>query len=90
MGANAFADRKPEILREMHALLEAAGLTQVILMITDVQAKSSELWFVGKRSDLFERAFGPLEHDAIVLPGCMSRKKQVVPRLEQAFAEAKR
>lgn len=90
MRANAFADRKPEILREMRALREAAGLTQLILMITDVQAKGSELWFVGERSDLFERAFGRLEQDAISLPGCMSRKKQVVPRLEQAFVEAKR
>jgi manganese-dependent inorganic pyrophosphatase len=57
-------------------------------MITDVQAKSSELWLVGERTDLFERAFGPSKDGVVHLPGCMSRKKQVVPRLEQAFTES--
>jgi manganese-dependent inorganic pyrophosphatase len=84
----ALADRRAAIEREMRALREAAGLTQVILMITDVQAKGSELWFVGERADLFERAFGPSKNATVHLPGCMSRKKEVVPRLEDAFTES--
>jgi manganese-dependent inorganic pyrophosphatase len=87
MRPDALTHRKENILREMRALREEAGLTQVILMITDVQARASDLWFVGERRDLFERALGPLRDDAIHLPGCMSRKKQVVPMLERAFAE---
>jgi manganese-dependent inorganic pyrophosphatase len=88
--ADAFRDRKAEIVREMRAAREAAGLAQVILMITDVRAKGSDLWFVGDRREVFERAFGVLEDDALRLPGCMSRKKQVVPRLELAFVQAKK
>lgn len=83
--AGAFLERKGEILREMRALRESSALTQMILMITDVEAKASDLWFVGERADVFEQAFGRLSDDAVHLPGCMSRKKQVVPRLQTAI-----
>lgn len=86
MQRGALDHRKPEILREMRARRDAEGLVQVILMVTDVPGESSVLWFVGERRELFERAFGTLEDDAVQLPGCMSRKKQVVPALEDAFA----
>jgi manganese-dependent inorganic pyrophosphatase len=86
MQPEALAHRKDDILREMRALREEGGLADVILMITDVQARASDLWFAGTRRDVFEHAFGPLEDDAVHLVGCMSRKKQVIPRLEAAFA----
>ncbi|MBK9000570.1 MAG: manganese-dependent inorganic pyrophosphatase [Myxococcales bacterium] len=86
MQPGAIDQRKPEILREMRARRDAGGLVQLILMITDVPGESSVLWFVGERRELFERAFGALVDDAVHLPGCMSRKKQVVPPLEEAFA----
>ena len=88
MHADALAPKTPEIVNEMRALRESAGLTQAILMITDVRACASELWVVGDRIDLFERALGQLHDGAIRLPGVMSRKQQVVPLLEQAFATA--
>jgi manganese-dependent inorganic pyrophosphatase len=84
MRSDALAERKTDILREMRTLCEA-GLSQVILMITDVEARASDLWFVGARREVFERAFGALAGDAVHLPGCMSRKKQIVPELERAF-----
>ncbi len=86
MDSDALAPRRQEILEQMHTLRESSGLMQVILMITDVQAGASDLWVVGDRLDLFERGVGPLHDGVIRLPGCMSRKKQVVPLLEQAFA----
>lgn len=85
---DAFAGRTQDILREMQAVREAQGLAQVILMITDVEAEASDLWVVGDRVDLFERAFGPAENSVVHLPGCMSRKKQIVPRLEAVFTAA--
>jgi manganese-dependent inorganic pyrophosphatase len=88
--ADALAPRRQEILGEMHALRESAGLTQMILMVTDVQAGASELWVVGDRIELFEQALGRLHDGAVRLPGCMSRKQQVVPLLERAFAGARR
>ncbi len=84
--SGAFADRMQDILREMHAVREEKGLAQVILMITNVEAEASDLWVVGDRIDLFEQAFGPAERGAVHLPGCLSRKKQVVPRVEAVFA----
>lgn len=84
--SDALADRMQDILREMDAVRAAHGLVQVILMVTDVEAEASELWIVGDRIDLFERAFGPTKNGAVHLPGCMSRKKQVVPRIEVVFA----
>jgi manganese-dependent inorganic pyrophosphatase len=84
------ARREEEIRRAMRALREESSLTQVILMITDVEARASDLWFVGERRDVFERAFGRLDRDAVHLDGCMSRKKQVVPPLQRAFEEGDR
>jgi manganese-dependent inorganic pyrophosphatase len=88
MRADALAPQKPEILREMDGTRAALGLTFVALMVTDVVAQASELWFVGDRRDVFEQAFGRLEGDAVCLPGVMSRKLQVMPRLVAAFAQA--
>lgn len=81
-----FADRMDDILREMHAVREAQGLAQVILMITDVEKEASDLWVVGDHIDLFEQAFGPTRNGVVHLPGCMSRKKQVVPHIEAVFS----
>lgn len=81
------AARKAEILREMRTLREEAGLADMILMVTDAAARASDLWFVGERRAPFEAVFGRLEDDAVHVPGCMSRKTQVVPQLETAFAQ---
>jgi manganese-dependent inorganic pyrophosphatase len=86
--AAALAHRKPEVLREMRALRDALGLSEVVLMVTDLGAEGSDLWVTGDRRDVIEKAFGPVTDDAVYVPGCMSRKKQVVPRLEEALAGA--
>lgn len=88
MAAGALLRRKAELLGAMDALRRDEGLVQVILMITDVTSEASDLLFVGARPELFERAFGQLRDGAVHLPGCMSRKKQVVPALEKSFLEA--
>lgn len=88
MRPDAFATKRTDILRSMRAHREALGLTQLILMITDVGAQGSELWFVGERPELIERAFGRLEGGAVHLPGVMSRKKQVVPLLAAVLGGA--
>jgi manganese-dependent inorganic pyrophosphatase len=84
-GPGALDARKDEILAAMQALREAQGLAQLMLMVTDIDGQASDLWVVGDRLDAVERAFGPLAHHAVHVPGCMSRKKQVVPRLEAAL-----
>jgi manganese-dependent inorganic pyrophosphatase len=81
-GPEALATRKEEILSEMQAVRKAQGLAQVMLIITDIDAQASDLWVVGEPLDAIRRAFGQIDEHAVHLPGCMSRKKQVVPRLE--------
>lgn len=82
------AAHKADIVREMRAVRDARGLSQLILMLTDVEATESDLWFVGEDPELFEQAFGPLDDDTIHLPGVISRKKQVLPRLVAVLTRA--
>ena len=59
--------------------------SKVALMVTDILAKGSKLYVSGDRP-LVERAFGRQEDGVIDLPGVMSRKKQVAPKLLAALS----
>lgn len=79
--------RRVEFLDELRRVRAEKGLLQVILLLTDIGRKGSYVWFAGDRGDVLERAIGrPLIEGGAYLDGCMSRKKQVVPPLEQAFS----
>ena len=55
-------------------------------MVTDILAKGTELYVAGDRAAV-QRAFGDRSDDGVFeLPGVMSRKKQVAPRLLAALA----
>jgi manganese-dependent inorganic pyrophosphatase len=57
-------------------------------MVTDILRKGTTLYAAGERGAL-ERAFGDGVRDgAVELPGVMSRKKQVAPKLLTALAGA--
>ena len=54
-------------------------------MVTDILAKGTELLVAGDPAPL-ERAFEREERNGVIdLPGVMSRKKQVAPKLLAAF-----
>jgi manganese-dependent inorganic pyrophosphatase len=79
-------ERKDELLAALGAARDERGYTLFALMVTDILDKGTELLAVGDRAAL-ERAFGQSVADGVVsLPGVMSRKKQVAPRLLQATA----
>jgi len=79
--------RRGELMAELRRVHGERGLAHTLLLITDISRKGSYVWSVGDRRDVLERACGqPLVGDAIYLEGWMSRKKQVVPALEHAFA----
>lgn len=79
--------RRTELLEAMRRVKDEQNLRQVILLGTDISRKGSHLWTVGERRDVVERAFHcQLTDEGAFLEGCMSRKKQVVPVLEAAFA----
>ena len=77
--------RRPELLEAMEGVRERNDYVLYALMITDIVEKGTELLVAGDAAPV-ERAFS-VESDGGVLdlPGVMSRKKQVAPRLLAAF-----
>ncbi|HHX28142.1 MAG TPA: putative manganese-dependent inorganic diphosphatase [Firmicutes bacterium] len=62
------------------------GYDLLLLMLTDIIGEGSELLVVGNQSEIVERAFGvDLKQKPIFLPGVISRKKQVIPRIIRAI-----
>jgi manganese-dependent inorganic pyrophosphatase len=79
-------ERKAELLEALRAEREAKGYAVFALMVTDILSKGTELLAVGDRGAV-ERAFDePMTDGVISLPGVMSRKKQVAPKLLEAAA----
>jgi manganese-dependent inorganic pyrophosphatase len=78
---DALTDRKQELFDAMHAERERQGVQLFALMVTDVLDKETELLVDGDIAPV-ARAFGidPEDH-SLRLPGVMSRKKQVAPKL---------
>jgi manganese-dependent inorganic pyrophosphatase len=78
--------RRDELLEALGALREREGHALSALMLTDILAKGTELLVAGDTSAV-ERAFGQTSEDGVLdLPGVMSRKKQVAPKLMAATA----
>ena len=74
-------ERIDELLDAMRAAQERNGYALFVLMITDILTKGSKLLVSGDEGRV-ERIFGrPTKDGAIDLPGVMSRKKQVAPKL---------
>ena len=79
-------ERKDELLEALGAERERKGYSVFALMVTDILTKGTDLLTSGDRATI-ERAFD--EHPAdghVNLPGIMSRKKQVAPKLLAAAA----
>jgi manganese-dependent inorganic pyrophosphatase len=74
-------ERKGELLDAMEAARSAGGQHVFALMVTDILSKGTDLLVAGDVA-LVERAFGERATDHVLeLPGVMSRKKQVAPKL---------
>jgi manganese-dependent inorganic pyrophosphatase len=77
--------RRVELLGAMEDVRERMDYVVMALMVTDIVEKGTELLAAGDVATV-ERAFGvPSEDGVLDLPGVMSRKKQVAPRLLSAF-----
>jgi manganese-dependent inorganic pyrophosphatase len=82
---DALLDRKAELLEAMHKSRESRDLQLYALMVTDVLTKGTELLVAGDTATV-ARSFGVQPHDSqIELPGVMSRKKEVAPKLLAAL-----
>ena len=82
----ALDERRAELSEALEALREREGDALAALMVTDILAKGTELYVSGDRAAV-QRAFGDVTDEGVFeLPGVMSRKKQVAPRLLAALA----
>src|SRR4051794_29819820 len=74
-------ERRAELLDALEAEREKRGYALYALMVTDIVSRGTELLVSGDTGPV-ERAFGVRARDrALELPGVMSRKKQVAPKL---------
>jgi manganese-dependent inorganic pyrophosphatase len=77
----ALLERKQELQAAMNAERERRGYLFFALMVTDILSEDTHLLVVGDKSAV-ERALGERVKDGVIeLPGVISRKKQVAPRL---------
>jgi manganese-dependent inorganic pyrophosphatase len=82
---DAVLARRDELLDELAELREARGAVLYALMVTDIMAKGTKMLVAGEHAPL-ERVFGqPVVDGTLDLPGVMSRKKQVAPKLLAAL-----
>jgi manganese-dependent inorganic pyrophosphatase len=77
-------ERKDELLAALGEERERRDYSVFALMVTDIVTKGTELLACGDRTTI-ERAFDqPAANGVVSLPGIMSRKKQVAPKLMAA------
>ncbi|MBT8764359.1 manganese-dependent inorganic pyrophosphatase [Desulfohalobiaceae bacterium Ax17] len=78
---------KDALYEEMKKAKEEGGRHSVFLLLTDIMKEGSEMLIVSDDVSVVEKAFGKApEGNSVWLEGVMSRKKQVVPNFEKAFA----
>ncbi|MCD6256223.1 MAG: manganese-dependent inorganic pyrophosphatase [Deltaproteobacteria bacterium] len=78
---------KDPIYEEMKKVKEEGERHSIFLMLTDIMKEATELLVISDEPAVVEKAFGvPLKERSVWLEKVMSRKKQVVPPLEKAFA----
>ena len=78
--------RQAGLEKEMNAEIAADGYDLFITLATNVLNSDSELIVAGEPKAVVEKAFNAkLDNNRASLPGVVSRKKQVVPPLTDAF-----
>ncbi len=78
--------KKAEIMAALEATKAAKGYEASYLMVTDILAEDTYLWFTAGAEEAAEKAFDKKSEDGYVyLPKVMSRKKQVAPFLLKVY-----
>lgn len=84
-----FDEMKADLEAEIARVKQEEGQHSVLLLLTDIMKEGSELLIISDDEQLAKRAFGKPSVDGKVwLDTVLSRKKQVVPPLQKAFAAA--
>ena len=75
---------KLELENAINSVIKEKGLNLFMLAITDIVNSNSQIIALGNRTDMVEKAFNvKLEDNTAFLPGVVSRKKQMVPVLQE-------
>ncbi|ARD20950.1 manganese-dependent inorganic pyrophosphatase [Shewanella japonica] len=84
---SVFDDIKAELEADIAALKAEGNRHSVLLLLTDIMKEGSEMLVVSDDTSIVEKAYGKtLADNKVWLDGVLSRKKQVVPPLQDAFA----
>jgi manganese-dependent inorganic pyrophosphatase len=77
-------DRKDALMAAMPGVAEEDGADEVLLFVVDILNEQATLLVPSDRvKQIAEASFGTtVEGDSVVLPGIMSRKKQIIPALK--------
>ncbi|MCS7278430.1 MAG: manganese-dependent inorganic pyrophosphatase [Thermodesulfobacteriaceae bacterium] len=79
--------RREEIYNELQKMKSEGAYHSIVFMLTDIMKEGTDLMVITDDPSVIEKAFGKkLEGKSVWLDKVMSRKKQVVPPLEKAFA----
>ncbi|AIY63857.1 manganese-dependent inorganic pyrophosphatase [Pseudoalteromonas piratica] len=82
-----FDDIKADLEADIAKLKEEGGRHSVFLLLTDIMKEGSQMLIASDDESIVERAYGVApEQSRVWLDGVLSRKKQVVPPLQDAFA----
>ncbi|HKM19029.1 MAG TPA: manganese-dependent inorganic pyrophosphatase [Aliarcobacter sp.] len=82
-----FETIKDELIADIKRVKDENNLHTVALLLTDIMKEGSEILVTSDDTSIFEKAFNcKLEDGKVWLDGCLSRKKQIIPFLEPAFA----
>ena len=83
---SVFDAMKADLMDDMTKLKEEGGRHSVLLLLTDIMQEGSQLLVVSEEPEKIENAFNvKLENGEVWLKGVMSRKKQIIPFLEEQF-----
>ncbi|RXJ96710.1 manganese-dependent inorganic pyrophosphatase [Arcobacter sp. AHV-9/2010] len=84
---SVFDKIKDDLMADIKKVKDEENLHTVALLLTDIMKEGSEVLVVSNDTSIFEKAFNcKLEDGKVWLDGCLSRKKQIIPFLEPAFA----
>ena len=84
---SVFDKIKDDLMEDIKKVKDEQNLHTVALLLTDIMKEGSEVLVASNDTSIFEKAFNcKLEDGKVWLDGCLSRKKQIIPFLEPAFA----
>ena len=79
-------EKWPVLQKALRDMVDKDETNVALLMVTDIMAESTNMLSAGGHEEILAQAFGPKAEDgSYFLKGVLSRKKQVVPLLNEAF-----